>query len=108
MQAAVLYSEHEFPKYETVPDPVAGKGELLVKVEATGVNYADTMMRRGFYLQKPEFPFIPGFEFSGTVVRTGEGVSPSWMGRRVMGLPGAMRACDSGVNCYSGTRRFFL
>jgi len=38
MKAAVLYGEHELPKYETVPDPVAGKGELLVKVEATGWN----------------------------------------------------------------------
>lgn len=86
MKAAVLYGEQELPKYETVPDPVAGKGELLIKVEATGVNYADTMMRRGFYLQKPQFPFIPGFEFSGTVVKTGEGVDHSWVGRRVMGF----------------------
>jgi hypothetical protein len=37
MQAAVLYGEHELPQYETVPDPVAGKSELLVKVEAAGV-----------------------------------------------------------------------
>ena len=86
MRAAVLHGEHELPKYETVSDPVAGKHELLVKVEAIGVNYADTMIRRGFYLQKPQFPFIPGFEFSGTVVKGGDGVVQGWTGRRVMGF----------------------
>jgi NADPH2:quinone reductase len=86
MRATVLLQEHEFPRLQSVPDPVPGESELLVKVEAAGVNYADTMMRRGFYVQKPAFPYIPGFEFSGTVVGLGPASPPSWQGARVMGL----------------------
>jgi NADPH2:quinone reductase len=86
MRAMVLVQENEFPQLQSVPDPVPGERELLVKVEAAGINYADTMMRRGFYIQKPVFPYIPGFEFSGTVVGLGPACVPSWQGARVMGL----------------------
>jgi NADPH:quinone reductase len=86
MRAMVLTQEHGFPQLQNVPDPVPGERELLLKVEAAGINYADTMMRRGFYIQKPAFPYVPGFEFSGTVVELGPGSLPSWQGARVMGL----------------------
>jgi NADPH:quinone reductase-like Zn-dependent oxidoreductase len=64
MKALVLEAENQMPELRDVQQPKPGKGEVLVKVSRSGVNYADTMMRRGFYLQKPEFPFIPGFETS--------------------------------------------
>ena len=86
MQAIVLYQENEFPKYQTVADPKPGVGELLVKVGYAGMNYADTMIRRGFYLQKPSFPSVLGFEYSGTVVEIGSGARPMWQGERVMGF----------------------
>jgi len=69
-----------------VARPRAGKDEVLVKVAAAGLNYADTMVRRGFYLQKPEFPHIPGLEFSGTVEQTGENIAGVKPGDRVMGM----------------------
>ncbi len=85
MRALVLEAEGQMPVLRDMPKPQARKGEVLVKVAASGINYADTMMRRGFYLQKPEFPFIPGFEFSGVVEQAGEGVKHVKAGDRVMG-----------------------
>ncbi|MDP8219639.1 MAG: NADPH:quinone oxidoreductase family protein [Candidatus Theseobacter exili] len=50
-----------------IPEPVLKAGEVLVKVKAAGVNYADIMMRRGGYIGGPHPPFIPGLEASGIV-----------------------------------------
>ncbi|SEP28809.1 NADPH2:quinone reductase [Methylobacterium sp. ap11] len=55
------------------PDPVPGPGELVVRVEAAGVNFADTLMVRGRYQRKPALPFVPGIEVSGEVVAAGPG-----------------------------------
>jgi NADPH2:quinone reductase len=85
MRALVLESEGKMPELKEVPKPEFGKTDVLVKVSAAGVNYADTMMRRGFYLQKPAFPFIPGFEFSGVVEAAGPAVKHVKPGDRVMG-----------------------
>jgi NADPH2:quinone reductase len=85
MRALVLESEGKMPELKDVPKPEPGKTEVLVRVSAAGVNYADTMMRRGFYLQKPTFPFIPGFEFSGVVEAAGPAVKHVKPGDRVMG-----------------------
>jgi len=66
------------------PIPSPGKGEVLVKVEAAGVIFADTQMRRGDYVNLPEsFPFIPGREVSGKVVKVGDGVTNIIPGMRV-------------------------
>ncbi len=81
----MLDEEGKLPEVRDMPQPKPGPGQVLVKLAYSGVNYADTMMRRGFYLQKPEFPFIPGFEFSGLVVETGPGVNNFKAGDRVMG-----------------------
>jgi NADPH:quinone reductase len=50
------------------PDPVPGQDECLVRVDATGVNFADTLMARGLYQRKPETPFTPGIEVAGEIV----------------------------------------
>jgi NADPH2:quinone reductase len=85
MRALVLESEGRMPELREVPKPEPGKTEVLVKVSAAGVNYADTMVRRGFYLQKPAFPLIPGIEFSGVVEAAGPAVKHVKPGDRVMG-----------------------
>ena len=77
------------PAIAEVPQPQPGENDVLVKVADSGVNYADTMIRRGQYMSKPTFPVIPGFEFSGTVVR---GSGPWSEGDRVMGLGSACYA----------------
>jgi NADPH:quinone reductase len=57
-----------------VPEPVAGPGEELVRVEAAGVNFADTMAAHGGYPGTPKPPLIAGREFCGTRVSNGERV----------------------------------
>jgi NADPH:quinone reductase len=57
-----------------VPEPVAHAGEVIVGVEAVGVNFADTMSTRGTYKNTPPPPFITGREFAGVVEGTGERV----------------------------------
>lgn len=66
--------------------PVPGPGEVLVDVEACGLNYADVMMRRGLYVGGPAPRFIPGLEVAGTVAAVGDGVTKVVPGQRVMAL----------------------
>lgn len=54
-----------------VPVPEPRAGEVLIRVAASGVNYADTRMRAGRYTRLPELPATPGFEASGYVVAVG-------------------------------------
>ena len=63
-----------------IPQP--GPGEVLVRLQAIGVNFSDTERRRGAY-DPPELPWIPGNEGSGVVEAVGAGVEPEWRGRRV-------------------------
>lgn len=61
---------------EEVPEPEARDGEVVVRVHAVGVNFADVLVRQGRYPQPPELPTVPGSEVAGEVD-----------GRRVMALP---------------------
>jgi NADPH2:quinone reductase len=75
-------------KLETVPLPQPGKGELRVRVAASGLNRADLIQRRGQYPAPPGWPAdIPGLEFCGTVDAVGEGAEAR-IGQRVMGVVG--------------------
>ncbi|MGO1052524.1 quinone oxidoreductase family protein [Crossiella sp. CA198] len=64
-----------------VADPVAGPGELLVRVAASGVNYIDTYHRTGVY--PVPLPFTPGLEGAGEVVAVGDGATEFGVGARV-------------------------
>src|ERR1035438_42926 len=57
-----------------VPEPVAKPGEVVVRVQAVGINFADTMSTRGTYHGTPPLPFITGREFAGVVEGTQERV----------------------------------
>lgn len=88
---AIIVREFGAPdvmQYEDAPTPTAGAGQLLVKVEAAGVNYADTLARRGRY-GSGRLPFTPGFEVCGIVEAVGEGVKGFSVGQRVMGFVSA-------------------
>jgi NADPH:quinone reductase-like Zn-dependent oxidoreductase len=61
-------------------------GQALVRVEATGVSFAEQQMRRGKYYDQPPFPFVPGYDCVGTVAAVGDGVDPALVGRRVAAL----------------------
>lgn len=69
---------------EEVEKPAPKADEVLIKVRAAGINYADTMMRAGNYLTKPDLPFILGYEVAGTVEAIGESVTNLKIGQRVL------------------------
>lgn len=58
-------------------------GEILVKIEAAGVNPVDTYIRAGVYPVLPQTPYVPGFDAAGTVIALGEGISGPAIGSRV-------------------------
>lgn len=66
-----------------VPAPVAGAGEVLVRVEAAGVNFFEVLMRADRYAVTPGLPMFPGVEAAGTVEAVGDGVDPRLLGCRV-------------------------
>ncbi|WP_371521619.1 medium chain dehydrogenase/reductase family protein [Kitasatospora sp. NBC_01300] len=66
--------------------PRAGRGQVLIAMEASGVSFAEQQMRRGRYYDQPPFPFVPGYDLVGRVLATGEGVDPGLAGQRVAAL----------------------
>ncbi|GMN14907.1 NADPH:quinone oxidoreductase family protein [Altererythrobacter sp. MTPC7] len=69
---------------EDIEDPVAGKGQVVVKVAACAINYPDALIIRDMYQFKPERPFSPGGEISGTIESVGEGVTGWKVGDRIL------------------------
>jgi NADPH:quinone reductase-like Zn-dependent oxidoreductase len=68
---------YERLRVDNVPTPQAGSGEVRVRIEATGVNYADVLIRMGLYASAKEYvgwPITPGFEFAGVVEALGSDV----------------------------------
>ncbi|QFZ21355.1 medium chain dehydrogenase/reductase family protein [Saccharothrix syringae] len=68
------------------PRPTPGRGQALVRVEATGVSFAEQQMRRAKYYDQPPFPFVPGYDLVGTVAEVGPGVDPALVGGRFAAL----------------------
>ena len=68
---------------EEMEKPRPGAGEALVKVHVAGVNFADTLLRRGGYAVQTQLPGTPGFEAAGVVEEVGEGADAGLAGRRV-------------------------
>ena len=84
---------HEFGpaeslRLEEVSDPVAGPGEVLVRVHAAGLNFPDVLMIQGKYQSQPPMPFSPGGEFAGVIEAVGAEVREWQVGDRVMGGSG--------------------
>lgn len=70
-------------RVDTLPDPTVGPGQILIAVEAAGVNFPDVLLSRGMYQFKPAPPFVPGAEAAGTVLEVGAGVTSVAPGDRV-------------------------
>jgi NADPH:quinone reductase-like Zn-dependent oxidoreductase len=80
------YSQLQF---ESAPDLFAHDDEVVVEVKATGVNYADVIIRWGFYesaKQMVGWPITPGFEFSGLVKSVGKNIKNFKVGDKVFGV----------------------
>ncbi len=78
------YGNVDVLSYEEVTTPEPNADEVLIKVEAAGLNYADIMLRKGVYIIKPETPFVPGFEVAGTIEKLGTNVKGFQIGQRVI------------------------
>ena len=78
MRALVVerYGPPQVLKMQQVPDPKPQAGEVLIRVKAVGVNFADLMQRMGLYPGTLKPPFVPGGEFAGVVERVAEGGKP--------------------------------
>lgn len=71
-----------------LPDPQAGPGQVLIRVEAAGLNFPDTLIIQGKYQFRPELPFVPGSELAGVVQACGEGVQHLQPGQKVIAFTG--------------------
>lgn len=71
-------------KISQVNDPEPSAGQVQVKVNCIGINYAEILSRKGLYGWAPKRPYIPGMEASGTITAVGEGVDSSRVGEKVI------------------------
>lgn len=101
---AALYRTHGGPEvleFADVPDPVAGRGELVVRTVAVGLNRLDLLQRSGpALLPHFQLPHIAGMDFAGTVEAVGPGVDPKRIGTRVVVNPSV--SCGSCALCARG------
>lgn len=73
-------------KIQEREDPRPGKGQVKIRVKASGVNFADIMARKGIYPDAPKKPCVVGFEVAGTVESVGEGVDSSFIDKSVLAI----------------------
>lgn len=71
-------------RLENLSIPFPAEDEVLIEVEAFGLNYADVMARNNLYKEAPPLPAVLGYEVVGRVQQTGNNVSSEWMGKRVV------------------------
>ena len=83
MKAIIVDSKTRALSWQDVPDPVPGEGEVLIRVQAAGVNRADLSQRAGHYPPPPGASEILGLEVSGSVVQLGPNVSGIEVGQSV-------------------------
>ncbi|HUQ74107.1 MAG TPA: zinc-binding dehydrogenase [Burkholderiales bacterium] len=90
MMRVVAIQQHggvEQMKLAEWPIPKAEAGQALVEIEACGLNYMDVFVLHGMPDLPTKMPRIPGGDIAGTVREVGHGVSPDWLGKRVVLFP---------------------
>ncbi|MGH9509548.1 MAG: zinc-binding dehydrogenase [Terriglobales bacterium] len=82
MHAIVVrrYGPPEVLEWREVPDPKPGAGQVLIRVKAVGINFADILARLGVYSGTPKPPFVPGLEIAGEVEEVIPAAQPSAAG----------------------------
>ena len=101
MRAAVVPQLGASLEIRDVPAPDPGPGQVLVRIEASGLCHTDIHAARGEWPVPPKVPLIPGHEGVGIVTEVGEGDSPVEVGDRVA-LPWLGHACGHCRYCVSG------
>jgi len=85
-RASELGEPADVLRLEDVDAPAPGPGEVAVRVEACGLNFADILLVQGRYQERPPLPMTPGLEVAGVVEEAGDGVDLA-VGTRVLALP---------------------
>ncbi len=78
MRAFVLDAFGSPPALREIADPVAGPGQVLIRVRAVGIGIWDAMVRDGHWPAPLTLPLTPGFEGAGTVEALGRRRAPAW------------------------------
>ncbi len=78
-----VLGDPEVMRMEEIPDPVPGASQVVVRVQAAGVNPVDTYIRSGQYVLKPALPYTPGMDASGVIESAGDKVTGVSVGERV-------------------------
>ena len=108
MKAIALHEYGGFDalRFEEVPTPEPGLGEVLIRVHAAGVNHCDTDVRRGVFGVLQRFPHVMGVDAAGVVESVGPGVTAFEPGDRV--APHFMLSCGACRNCRRGLENICL
>jgi NADPH2:quinone reductase len=85
LQQPSLTGPHQMRLITDAPVPAPGPGEVLIRVPAAGVNFADVMQTHGTYDGGPHAPYIAGFEAAGEIVALAPGVTGRELGAHVIG-----------------------
>jgi alcohol dehydrogenase, propanol-preferring len=101
MRAVVVRGFDAAPEVEEVPKPEADEGQVVVKIEASGLCHTDIHAAHGDWPVKPKLPFTPGHEGVGIVESLGKGVDNVAVGDRVA-IPWLGYACGHCDYCVSG------
>jgi propanol-preferring alcohol dehydrogenase len=101
MKAAIVRDFGKPLSLEDAPKPDPGPGEVLVRIETSGLCHTDIHAAHGDWPVKPSPPFIPGHEGVGIVERLGPGVTEVALGDRVA-LPWLGYACGACEYCTTG------
>ena len=101
MKAAVVTEFGKPLEIQELPVPEPGAGQVLVRLEASGLCHTDIHAAHGDWPVKPNPPFIPGHEGVGPVERVGEGVDAALVGKRVA-IPWLGSSCGHCRYCVSG------
>ena len=80
------YGPPDLLKYQKVSNSILKHNEIKIKVVSAGVNFADTLIIKGKYQERPRPPFSPGLEVAGTVLEIGKRVKRFKVGDSVMSI----------------------
>src|ERR1041384_3989625 len=73
-------------KVQEKPDPAPSPDEVVIRVRAAGLNFADILARQGLYPDSPPKPCVMGYEVSGVVESAGKDVKSSLIGKSVVAM----------------------
>jgi NADPH2:quinone reductase len=97
MKAVRIETAGSDPRLADIDRPTPGPGQVLLRIAACGLNFADLLMIKGRYQEMPEPPFTMGMEVAGVVDAVGEGVAAPAVGTRVAVFSGSGGLAEFGV-----------